>query len=293
MKNCDPVCHENDPKFSTVPRLKLSEKTEPGDTEFQYLFSINETQPIHTHTFFEFFFVLKGKGIHQINGQTTLLSEGSFVLIRPNDVHGYAFLNQYDMELINITFQISQFEKICRLLDVPQSRFLLPELCPQLELTGTDFEDVQEKLMMLGAMEPGARRKQCLLSVLPWFLYHFISGTSDTESTPLPGWLSDLIRQMEQPENFIEGLPRLIRLANLSQEHLTRSFRRYLHMSPTEFINLRRMEYAASLLLENRMEIIDVCQECGFRNLSYFYRTFQKQYGCSPGKFQEQNVPTR
>lgn len=80
---------------------------------------------------------------------------------------------------------------------------------------------------------------------------------------------------MEEPENFIEGLPRLISLANVSQEYLNRSFRRYLHMSPTEFINMRRMDFAASLILENRMEIIDICQECGFRNLSYFYRVFQ------------------
>ena len=35
---------------------------------------------------------------------------------------------------------------------------------------------------------------------------------------------------------------------------------------------MRRMDFAASLILENRMEIIDICQECGFRNLSYFTR---------------------
>ena len=56
-------------------------------------------------------------------------------------------------------------------------------------------------------------------------------------------------------------------------------------MTPTQFVNLRRMELAATLLVDKRMEIIDVCQECGFHNLGYFYRVFQKQYGCSPGQF--------
>ncbi len=276
--------------MSDIPKLHLQEKEDPGDTEFQYIRSIRDTYPLHTHTFFEFFFVIRGKGIHQINGQSTLLSEGSFVLIRPQDVHGYAFLNQFDMEMINITFQTAQFERICRLLDVPQSLFLRSELAPQLELAPERFSDLKEKLLLLGQMEGGSKRRQCLLSLLPWFLYQFLTNASDSESTPLPDWLSALIRQMEQPENFIEGLPRLMQLANLSQEHLTRSFRRYLHMTPTEFINLRRMEYAASLLLENKMEIIEVCQECGFHNLSYFYRIFQKQYGCSPKKFAGQGV---
>ncbi len=98
---------------------------------------------------------------------------------------------------------------------------------------------------------------------------------------------------MEKPENFIEGLPRLLSLASLSQEYLNRSFRRFLHMSPTEFINIKRMDYAAGLLLETGLEVIEICQECGIHNLSYFYRIFRKQYGCSPKEFIRLNQEER
>ena len=142
------------------------------------------------------------------------------------------------------------------------------------------LSDIRDKMLQVGRLEPGAGRRLYMTSVLPFFLYQFCPGPSLRETAPFPSWLSELIRKMEEPENYIEGLPRLLSLASLSQEYLNQSFRRFLHMSPTEFINMRRMDYAAGLLLENRLEVIDICQECGIHNLSYFYRVFRKQYGC-------------
>lgn len=291
MKNCEQksAAFQNGQQ-EAIPRLSLE-----GDCcGFQHHFSVRETFPLHTHSFYECFLINKGNGIHRINDSSTLLSEGAFVLVRPADRHSYDFLNQYDLELINVSFSVSCFEAVCRLLDCPVSLFDSPRLSPQLLLQDPLLSDIREKMLRVGtSLCSGTEesKRQYLLSVLPWFLYQFLSVLSGVHSAapssfgPLPGWLSDLIRRMELPENFTAGLPRLIALANLSQEYLTRSFRRYLHMTPTEFINLRRMDLAASLLLEDRLEIIDICQECGFHNLGYFYRVFQKQYGCAPGEF--------
>ena len=87
---------------------------------------------------------------------------------------------------------------------------------------------------------------------------------------------------MCKEENFLAGLPRMISLSGVSQEHLTRQFRKYLDMSPIEFINLKRIGLAAKLLTEGNHEILEVCYACGFNNLSHFYHCFKKQYGCTP-----------
>ncbi|HJA92310.1 MAG TPA: AraC family transcriptional regulator [Candidatus Eisenbergiella merdipullorum] len=300
MKNCEKRngVSSDGMENSQIPCLTLTE--EEDGSGFQHHFSVRETYPLHTHTFYEFFLISKGRGIHRINGSSTLLSEGSFVLIRPSDRHGYDFLNQYDLELINVSFLPSIFESLCRLFDCPPSLFTGPNLCPQIQLQEPLLSDIRGKMLQFERFSAkkecqGSEKRQYLLSVLPWFLYPFLrvlsqekGEPSDKVPHPLPGWLSGLLRQMERPENYTAGLPRLIELANLSQEYLTRSFRRYLHMTPTEFINLRRMELAASLLLEGKMEIIEISQECGFHNLGYFYRVFQKQYGCAPGEFKRQ-----
>lgn len=54
------------------------------------------TYKIHTHDFYELFLVSHGGAIHAVNGRSQLLSEGSFVLMRPRDVHRYDFFNNAD-----------------------------------------------------------------------------------------------------------------------------------------------------------------------------------------------------
>jgi AraC family cel operon transcriptional repressor len=81
------------------------------------------------------------------------------------------------------------------------------------------------------------------------------------------------------------GLDAMIKLANFSQEHLTREFHKHLQMTPTEYINIKRINYASDLLLQQKYKIVDVCYMSGFNNLTYFYKIFHKQYNCTPKEF--------
>lgn len=275
--------------MTTQPvKLFLSEPEIASGGGFLHQFSVTETYQLHTHTFYELFLVSKGMAIHCINGSTQLLSEGSFVLIRPGDVHKYDFFNQYDFELINIGFPVDLFQAAKTLADCPDHYFDEPELSPHITLDGYNFTDIKRKMLHFERKEEGSLRRRYFSSLLPFFLYRFLAEPDISgKNTLMPSWFSQLLLAMDQPENYIEGLPCLLRLANMSQEHLNREFRKYLNLTPTEFINTKRMNLAIKLLLETDMEIITICHECGFNNLSHFYRIFQKQFECSPKKFLE------
>lgn len=109
------------------------------------------------------------------------------------------------------------------------------------------------------------------------------------KSSGLPEWMDNVITQMNKPENYIPGLPRLLETAHMSQEHITREFRKYLNVTPTEFINSRRILYAADLVLEGKKSITEICFASGFNNVGYFYRKFRSQLGCSPKKYSDKN----
>ena len=47
------------------------------------------------------------------------------------------------------------------------------------------------------------------------------------------------------------------------------------------------MNYAKRLLKKTGLCIRDIAENCGFRNVSYFMRTFKKQVGCTPNEFRE------
>ena len=90
---------------------------------------------------------------------------------------------------------------------------------------------------------------------------------------------------MKKEENFIVGLPRMIELSNRNRAYLGRSMKRFLNMTPTEYINSMRVSYAANLLLKTDEEITDICYASGFNCYSCFYSCFESKYGMSPTEF--------
>ena len=70
-----------------------------------------------------------------------------------------------------------------------------------------------------------------------------------------------------------------------SQYHFMRFFKKYMGMSCGEYLKNLRLEKAAQAFARGNTVILDVAMDSGFRNLSYFYREFQKKYGYTPKQF--------
>jgi len=254
--------------------------------------SVRETFRLHTHDFYEFFYIVRGKAIHEINGENQVLSEGDFVLIRPDDTHKYEFLDNFDFEIISVGFSRENFSDAVDMLGITSEIFTDSEMPPVINLRGYNLTDIYRKLCRIDRTPVGEGRKLYFRSILPYLLYRFISYGEEQPRSSIPMWLANVINEMNKPENYIAGLPRLLELAHSSQEHLTREFRRCLDLSPTEFINLKRLSYAAELIIDGKMEITEICYACGFNNLSHFYHCFKDQYGCAPKKFSK-NIPDK
>ena len=56
-------------------------------------------------------------------------------------------------------------------------------------------------------------------------------------------------------------------------------------ITPNEMIQIIRLKHAASLLMDGRYRVNEVCYMVGFASPSYFAKCFQKQYGCTPAKY--------
>ena len=176
------------------------------------------------------------------------------------------------------------------MMHIDKSRITSSKLPPSVTITGYVLADVQKKLMHIGKRTVPDDRKLYFYSILPYLIFRIIAAENETDSMVMPSWLRLVVERMSRPENFIDGLPRMLELSNLSQEHFTREFKKYMMTTPTKFINTKRMDYAASLLLSEKYDITDVCYMCGFNNLSHFYHVFKKQYECSPKKFVKQHT---
>ncbi len=266
------------------PRLSLTNEDSVSKVSCLIQTSVADTYPLHCHDFYEIFYVVSGKAIHRINDTTQVISEGSLFFLRPNDLHTYSFLNHYDMELLSCGIQPELVGSTCRFLGLDCGFIYAPKLPPYLIVESSRRFDILEDLKQIARIPAGDKRTQYFLSIFPKLLYLF-HNSQPVSPVILPLWLKNLLEEMERPENFVAGLEKMLVLSNVRQEHLNREFRRCLDITPTEYINMKRMNYAGKLLLERKHEILDICFLCGYNNLSYFYRIFQKQYHCTPWQF--------
>jgi AraC-like DNA-binding protein len=97
---------------------------------------------------------------------------------------------------------------------------------------------------------------------------------------------------------FAEPLcvPRLARIAEVSEAHFIRTFRATFGETPHRYLQRRRIERAMFLLRSTGRSVTDVCLDVGFNSLGTFSRTFQAVVGESPTAFRERGrmpaVPT-
>jgi len=273
-----------------ITELSLPPENESDGVSFLRQQSVGETYRLHTHTFYEFFYIVHGKAIHEINGENQVLSENDFVLIRPWDTHKYSFLDHFDMELISIGFSPENFACALTMLDTDTDVFTRSAMPPVINLNSSNLSEVYRKLCRIERIPSGETRRTYFRAILPYMLYQFIAQEEIQPRSSVPAWLSDVITEMNKRENFIAGLPKLLEIAHSSQEHVTREFRRNLNLTPTEFINTKRLNLAAELIAEGTTSITDICFTCGFHNLSYFYHCFRKRYGCTPRQFTNEHA---
>lgn len=74
----------------------------------------------------------------------------------------------------------------------------------------------------------------------------------------------------------------------ISKYHLSREFKTITGNTIVSFINILRCS-EAKRLIEKGMSVSSAAYSCGFDNLSYFSRTFQKIIGSTPSSFTKNN----
>lgn len=74
---------------------------------------------------------------------------------------------------------------------------------------------------------------------------------------------------------------------HLSEEYLSRLFRKEVGKTFTDYLNAFRMQEAMRLLKSTNLRISDVCEAVGISNSKYFSLLFKKYFGISPSQTRE------
>lgn len=78
----------------------------------------------------------------------------------------------------------------------------------------------------------------------------------------------------------------LANMAYVSPDHLTRSFKKRLQVTVSDYILQKRMALAGELLKKPGLTVTMVSDTVGFGNYSYFTEQFKRYYGITPREYQ-------
>lgn len=73
----------------------------------------------------------------------------------------------------------------------------------------------------------------------------------------------------------------------MSTSNLYRKITSLTGMSPVEFIRFIRLQAAAAMMVNEGANVSEAASRSGFNDLSYFSKSFKKQFGVSPKKYQQ------
>jgi AraC family transcriptional regulator, dual regulator of chb operon len=264
-----------------------------NDPSHEYASIINSHKQLafrHSHDYFELFMVNRGTAVHRINGTSRHILKGSVVLIRPDDSHYYSDMSP-NFEIINMLIPSRTIHALFEYLGegFDSRRLLSARYPPAAQVSPTEFKTLVTELekLVLSKKLMKERSDAFFRITLMNLLTTCFPLSPASSHTDMPVWLRWLALEMMKKENYIEGLPAMQRLSGKSEEHLSRTCRKFLRRSPTEFINELRLEHTARAILYTSEKIIDICGEAGFDSLSYYYRLFKKKFGMAPREFRK------
>lgn len=238
---------------------------------------------LHRHDFYEIYVVLSGELLERTSGGRSRVGRRQAHLLGPEDEHDLCGTARKG-RLRNLAIRRDVFE------DTLIRSGLNPERLRRYFVLDADgFRTYQHKTELAGRLDPLGRDRTFLLqSVLDDLLIAcLLQPNSDPD---IPPWLSRVYRAMEEEENYVAGLPRMVELAGKSQEYLTRCFGLRYGMTPSEYVNLLRLQAAAWRLQNTQERVIDIAYQVGFNNVSYFNRLFRERYRQTPLEYRNKKM---
>ena len=252
------------------------------------------------HPQIEIVYFEKSDGMCIIGDKVHIIKEGDIFMLGENLPHLFRNDEKYADKKLKVRIIALHFladfggKDLLDLPDLRNIKLLLKKAERGISVEGKTRTEVG-KIMRQMLTEKGPGKMILLLQALT-----LISNSRDTKMILPIGFQPQINEQNEDRindvysytmENFNQKIhtKQIASIAHLSEHSFCRYFKSKTGKTYTNFLHEIRIKHACKLLIESKLSISQIINECGFVNYANFFRYFKMLTGKTPAEYQKLN----
>ncbi len=281
--------------------MRLERDNIPLDKEFPFQIAEVRLTPEnskpgtwHWHSYFEITCVLEGKGSYFVNGQEYTMEKDDVIIFNNVEPHGWNLIGD-DMKLLVMIFSP---EFVAEKISVFDTRYLKPfvergsnfknRIGREDEINPEIRSGIQEIYKEWQGRKEGYQLmiKANVLRILTMLIRTY---QDESKSDEMLKEKKTAMKRLEQAFAYIDThycekitLEDVAASVYMSSNYFSSYFRKVTNISFSDYVTRMRINHARELLREGKLNVTDIAMECGFNNISNFYRLYKKHVGKTP-----------
>ncbi|MDR7130907.1 AraC-like DNA-binding protein [Algoriphagus sp. 4150] len=259
----------------------------------------------HFHPELELHYIIKGEGTQYIGDTVSSFSGGDLILLGENLPHTWRCSEKYfrgdpkeEVEAFVLQFLPTCFGK--DFLELPETQ-AISALYETAKKGMIIHGKTKEKLAQTLHEIVNASSLERIIHLLK--ILQILGATSEFE-TISPGYANSHLANVSEMHRLEKiytyvlahyreeiSLELISSIANLSVSSFSRYFKKMTNKTFFEFLIEIRISNVCRALVDDKLPIEVICYDCGFNNVSNFYRHFRKVTGMTPFAYKKQYLP--
>ena len=254
----------------------------------------NADEHFHYHDFYEITYIEKGHGFYSVAGRQLEMKEGDLIVFNRMEPHGWTVLDD-NMQVLVLMFSTQLFTEML----VSREEYISPVMEHggnfMNRLAASDAHAPAIRTIMEDSYHEYDHREEGydniirsdVMKILIYLMRHY--QKEDIWSDESLGEKKQVMNRLEQAFIYINAhyteaisLEEVAALVYMSPHYFSSYFKRVAGCTFIEYVTLMRLKKARSMYISTDMGVAAIALECGFRNMSNFYRLYKKYLGDLP-----------
>ncbi|TDW20603.1 AraC-like DNA-binding protein [Breznakia blatticola] len=255
--------------------------------------------PMHRHNYIELSYVYSGSMTHVISGKKITIQQGELILLNQNVEHEILFTGEDDI-IFNFIIQPEFLEFLSSIVDTDNEvvRFIFQALYSYDDtkeflvfhesnnLVALDYIELIISELYRPQLNAGVSLKLLVGLLLTELMNHPENIQTHKSESSERVLMSRILKYVHT--KYKEGsLVVLSKQLGIADYKICKVIKKYTKSTFIQLVQEERLKNAVQLLVSTTLPVVDIMEEVGYENITYFYKIFKKKYQMTPSVYRE------